>query len=195
MLYLTAVIRQKGADGMYDVPTVYADPGFHIESRRVPDDVFAVAMTSFVIACVDVVLIDRPRRKMYLAKRCIEPACGLWWVLGGRRYAGESIYDAAIRHLKADADLSVDPGDLHYVCQNEYRWARREQEPKEIGIHVIADIVALHVSVEELSHAAAHLRPDEYDTQSGFREFNFLRLMEENAHTAMGDLHARIFDR
>lgn len=57
-------------------------------------------------ACVDVVVTD-PHKRVLLTKRTIEPYKGMWHLPGGGIVKGESILDAARRHVAKETGSTL----------------------------------------------------------------------------------------
>jgi len=121
------------------------------------DREYAAVLDSIVIACVDIILING-MREMLLGKRTREPQPD-YWIIGGRMKPGESFEEAAARNIKRELGIELGPERFTYLTTLSLVWARRAQEPKDNGSHMISITMAANVNDEEI----ASIRPnDEY---------------------------------
>jgi hypothetical protein len=154
---------------------------------------YAKAIESFVILSADILPVNLERRTIYLAKRCVEPMPN-WWVFGGRILKGESFEEAAIRHLEHDAQLVIATNRLHLLnLPNRYFWARRKQEPQEVGSDNLSFTFTFEITEKEFKVARKHLNREEY-YKGAFKEFTHDELLATpNIHNAIFHLYRQIF--
>lgn len=176
---------------MAELPKVYVEPG--AEDRLKPvfmtDDVYEQASRSMIIDCTDVLLYDRGRRVIWLATRRLKPMSGLW-VIGGRRKPGETPAQSALRCFERETKVKLEPSRLMFLTENEYIWKDRQQEPQDVGCHVVARVFGVLVSdAEELAQMQRGLHPAEYDVEAGLQAFSREGLVRANAHPALIDLY------
>lgn len=86
----------------------------------IPEKEYKKIVESVPIVCVDVVL--RYRKQYILVKRADEPLKGHWWIVGGRMHKGETTKEAAIRKVKEELGLTLDP-QLQFlgVYEDQYK--------------------------------------------------------------------------
>lgn len=70
------------------------------------------------LLCVDVIL--EFEGKYLLVRRENEPLKDFWWVCGGRVLKGESIWEAAMRKVKEDAQCNVSSLELVGIYEDSY---------------------------------------------------------------------------
>lgn len=156
------------------------------------DDAYAEAIQSFIIVCTDFVAVDRKRGVFYLAKRIVHSAEGIW-LFGGRQRAGETTRESCVRLAKRELGLSLSPASFEYVTMMEERWSWRKLEPHDAGCHTLSHIFCIELSKEEITFAAAHLDPKEYDTTFGIQEFDRARIVAEAVYPRLVYLFDTIF--
>ncbi|MEK7133491.1 MAG: hypothetical protein AAB804_00280 [Patescibacteria group bacterium] len=167
------------------------DPHHRIPTGWLDDPTYAAAMTGFVIVCTDAMVIDRVRRTVWLADRTILPMKGLW-ILGGRRLPGEAIEASIQRCLEREARLTFARERFEYLTQNEYVWSTRQQEPRNVGSHNLADTFAIELTKDERDTVSRSLTPKEYKP-GGLREFDRQGLRDAKVHPALLDLYDLVF--
>ena len=72
----------------------------------VPEALFRKIITLVPIACVDLLVVNREKSILLVARKN-EPAIGQWWFPGGRVHYGETRIDAAKRKLKEECGLAI----------------------------------------------------------------------------------------
>lgn len=80
----------------------------------IPEEEYADLVKKLPIVCVDIFLLDDEDRLLTLI-RSQEPEKGKQWVPGGRVRLGESLEDAAIRHIGTDVSNSLTVNDLKQI--------------------------------------------------------------------------------
>jgi len=161
------------------------------QSKFLPEDVYSQAISGFVIDCTDAVICDFTKKTFWLAKRNVEPAKNILWIIGGRRFPGETRVESVRRCFRRETTLDIVESRFKYQLTNEYIWARRQQAPKNFGSHNIAHTYSIELSNEEI--ARIKLSPEEYDVQYRIREFDREKLVNAGAHLAILDLYDKIF--
>lgn len=156
------------------------------------EGVYAAALESLVVVCVDVLVIDRQRKTAFLPQRKAKPMSG-YWVIGGRVFAGEKEIDAMRRSLRRETSLDLPPERFTFLCVNRYMWTTRQQEPQNKGCDTLAYTFCAELSAEERATAARNLDPDEYEAPAGFREFDREQLVQEKIHPAIVDMYDFVF--
>ena len=156
---------------------------------HLPDELYAQAAGAFVFMCVDILIVHRERRAVYLAKRRHKPMADQWWFIGGRRRAGETILEGAQRCFKRETGLQLAPARFVYRNQFECLFADREQDPQETGAHTRSDVLSVELSSDEL--AQIQLDPEEYDGRP--REFGRAGLAAKGMPRPLLDAYNCVF--
>jgi ADP-ribose pyrophosphatase YjhB (NUDIX family) len=73
---------------------------------QIPDEIYQTVRQSMPIACVDLIVFN-PAHDILLVRRTNEPACGQWWLPGGRIHFGETREAAVQRQLRTECGLDV----------------------------------------------------------------------------------------
>lgn len=81
----------------------------------IPDSKYYICVKNLPIAAVDLVIFNKKRNKVLLFKRLNEPAKGKYYTLGGRINKNERILEAALRKLREEINLKIDPQKLAYI--------------------------------------------------------------------------------
>lgn len=170
----------------------YKDHGFVMNPVRVPDDIYTHVLDSFIIVCADIVIIDRPTRAIFLAKRRAKPAAG-WWFIGGRMQPAETPADAARRNFRRETSLDLPAERFELVTLNRYWFSERKQEPQAKSCDTLGFTFSADLTPVERAFVAAHLDPDEYDPTAGLEDFNRARLVAERAHASIVDFYDLVF--
>jgi ADP-ribose pyrophosphatase YjhB (NUDIX family) len=117
-------------------------------SARLSAELYAQALDSLVIACVDILVTHRDH--IFLVKRKTYPHPS-WWFIGGRMRAGESPVSTAQRKVVEDIGLDrIAAERFRYVGTFSTQFARRQQPPQENGLHTLNLTYHLTVSPEEI---------------------------------------------
>lgn len=174
-------------------PKIYKDVGFAPKAPVfLPDDVYAQALESFVLACVDVVVIDSGDKTLYLAKRIARPGAGWWW-MGGRMVAGEEPRQTAVRVFARETDFHIDPAKLSFVALQRNFFADRKQEPIDKGTDGICYVYAIELKDSERNAVAAHLDSKEYEASLGLVPFTKERIETEGVREQVRDVYEALF--
>ena len=161
-----------------------------IPAVRLSDDEYEKVLRCLVLACTDIVIIDRDKQIFYLANRISKPMTGWWWI-GGRMGAGETKEEAAMRNFKRETGLNLSSDRLRLVAVFDYFWKDRQQVPQEVGCHMLAYTFVVELTAEEL--AAIGLEKSEYEASAGLTAFNREQLIKEKVFPAILDLYDLIF--
>jgi 8-oxo-dGTP pyrophosphatase MutT (NUDIX family) len=178
---------------------IYRENNHQMARRFLGADVYTAAMESFVIVCVDAVIIDPQRQTFWLPKRKALPI-NFPWVIGGRRSAGETSRQAICRKFWEETSLGAAPERFIYERQAEFIYARRQQEPQHIGGHALTDQFAIALFPPEREQVSQSLNAQEYHREFGLREFSRSSLMSvdwdcQEWRRAMLELYDTVFDR
>src|SRR5262245_28911975 len=105
----------------------FADPNFSIHNgwplsqpitakgQPLSEEHYAAAISGMVVVCTDILFyLDDGR--VVLMKRLALPKPGIWEA-GGRTYIFESYWQTAIRKVKQEVGLQIDPNELIYLGQ------------------------------------------------------------------------------
>jgi len=174
-------------------PRVYIeDTEFHMSPDSLPDDLYEQAISSLVIVCADALFVNRAMRTVFLARRTVKPMTGLWF-LGGRLQAGEQADVGMARILKRETSLALPAERFKFLAMHRYFFKDRKQEPQDKGCDTLAFTFFAEIQPDELTIATVHLTSDEYDTSSGFKEYNRDALIAEGARQAIIDAYDSVF--
>lgn len=168
------------------------DPSHRMPKTHLTAEVYAAAIGSFVIVCVDAIVVNRNRRTVFLTKRRIKPMQGLW-IIGGRMQAGELWTDAIRRKFRQEAWLDIPAERFEFLRINQYQWKDRRQEPQDTGSDNLALTFAVELTDAEIAGVSEGLDPDEYEPDFGLREFDRPCLVAAGAHPAILDLYDQLF--
>lgn len=157
------------------------------EARHLTEEVYRAAMTSLIIVCVDVLLINKARKSVYLAKRIVDPL-PIRWMIGGRLRKGESASSGIVRKCLEETGIEFSPERFSFLAMHRYILGSRKQEPVEEGSDSLAYTFVLEPTKEELEQMAMGLDKNEYSIPEGFMELTLQELAENNIHTAIIDL-------
>lgn len=126
-------------------------------TRFAPDEAYAEALSSKVIQCVDIIIVDTAKNKVLIGTRQQEPHAGDW-VIGGAMRAGQSTTEAAILNMKRELGVEINQERLKHVGDYKYIWDTRAQpetlnEEEEVvtGCHMSATLLMYPVESGELS--------------------------------------------
>lgn len=177
---------------MQHVPVLYREANHQMSRKFLDDATYARAIEAFVIDCTDAVIVDRRERVFYLAKRVVLPMKGIW-VIGGRRFAGESLHESVRRRFRRETGLDLLKERFAYVVGQDIIWKDREQEPQDVGSHNFCHRFTVELTPEERDRAARSLEKKEYEQGFGLRKFTFADLVVANVHQSLIDLYDLIF--
>ena len=152
---------------------------------------YGAALRALPISCVDVVPVHRDSTSLVIAERLLKPGAGPW-MFGGRVGLGESLHDAAVRHVGLDLGLAIEAPRLKLLSVNQYLFDERQQPPQATPCHSICFVFALEVDAAELAAASAFVGPPEYAPGSlrrvapPFASFGRRAAVFEDLHRACG---------
>jgi len=137
----------------------FLEKGFTSRASWLSDAEYAQVLDNFVIAAVDIVVINE-KQEMLLGKRTRFPQKD-WWVMGGRMKPGESFEETASRVVDQELGIAVGAERFRYLCTYSVVWAKRDQHPRENGVHTIVATMLLLLTRSEVSKIK--LIPQEYE--------------------------------
>jgi ADP-ribose pyrophosphatase YjhB (NUDIX family) len=143
--------------------------------RWLNDVDYGNALDSLVKAVSDVLVTSNGGQRVFLGKRKVEPQPD-WWYIGGRVQPGDSPAQGAVRNVRRELKLEVEPERFEVISNFSFVWHRRAQAPAENGTADISTVMNLEVTEEEASRAV--LDQDEY---SDARWFEAQEVLESDA--------------
>lgn len=170
---------------------IYIENGHQIKNIYLKDKLYSKAMESMIIVCSDAMIFNRKEKTIYLAKRRVEPMIG-WWEIGGRRFAGETALEAAIRNFRRETSLEIKPSRFKFITIIENIWQRKKENPKKTGKHDLIFIFSTELNKKEISVVSKNLDPKEYYLNS-LEKFDRKRLLKEKIHPALIEIYDKIF--
>lgn len=154
------------------------------------NEIYTKIVAGLPIACVDVVP-HNGKDAIYLAKRSIYPQKD-WWIFGGRlTTVDETLYSGMQRKFTLETGNEFEIARFQFLDVNTYRWLRVAQGDFP-GMN-IAVTFAVEITHEERQSIENGLTPKEYEKDQGVQPFTVKRLVDENCHPALIDLHRSIF--
>ncbi len=177
------------------------DLSLYVEGKTIREEMLggfmdAVTYTAVVdhtiIVCTDAVIVDVKRRTFFLAKRCVRPMRGLWWI-GGRRRKGETPTEAMQRNFFQETSLHLPAKRFVFTTITEYLWKSRKQIPRDHGSHNLCHQFTVELSSTERTLAARSLEMREYQREYGLQEFNRARLVTEKVHPVILETYDTVF--
>lgn len=81
----------------------------------IPDHIYKEIMAKMPISTIDVVILNKSKNKTLLFKRNNEPVKGVYFTLGGRLIKGENFLKGAIRQVKRELGIKIDPKKTFYA--------------------------------------------------------------------------------
>ncbi len=168
------------------------DPDHVMDKVFLDDETYTKAIEAFIIVCTDAVIIDPVRRTFHLAKRRSKPAADVWWVIGGRRQAGEDPLHGIRRNFRRETGLDIGSEHFQMRCIFDMRWRDRRQAPQGKGSHNLSYTYSACLTPEQIRFASAHLEPREYYAELGLVEFDRERIMREG-HPVIRALYDKVF--
>lgn len=176
---------------MKDKKGIFVESDHLILPKKLPEHIYAEAMSSMIVVCADIAIFCPKSRTLYLAKRIVSPMRG-YWTIGGRRLAGEAGTEAARRNLLRETGVEVDEGRFSIATSVEVIWSDRKEDPRTQGKHDIIQFYAVTLSDDELQHANKNLIQSEYEHMS-LRHFNQEELVECNVSPIIHKVYKAIF--
>ena len=117
-----------------------------------------------------------------------------WWEIGGRRFAGETALEAAIKNFTRETTLKLKPSRFKFITTIENIWKDREKKPKKIGKHDLIFVFALQLNNKEIKIVSENLDKKEYYPNS-LEKFDKKRLLKEKVHPALIEIYNKIFEK
>ena len=118
----------------------------NMQPSYLPDDEYAKALDTFVIVCVDIVIID-PNGQIVLGKRQQEPHSD-WWIIGGRMRAGETFETTASRSVLREVGIDIAPSSFKLVNFYNQIWDTKAQG--EGGCHTLSVTLQCRITDEQV---------------------------------------------
>lgn len=172
---------------------VLVEKGYNPPPRlRLSDEEYAHTLQATIQVTVDVVAINRKKRQFYLAMRQAKPVAGWWW-FGGRQNPGETPTEAAVRIMKRETGLDLSSERFKFVAYIHHMCKDREQEPQDMGCHMLAGTFVFEPTEEELSCMKGQLEKKEYASEIALRPFGLSGLLAEGARPQVLQLYDKMF--
>lgn len=105
----------------------------------------------------------------------------------------ETKEETAIRSLERETGLTIPISRLKLEAVLDYRLKDRQQEPQNIGCHMLGYTYTVEFSQDEIARASANLEKNEFDENGSFSPFNRERLIKEKVFRSVIDLYDHIF--
>jgi len=153
-----------------------------------PSPEYNQALRLFIRVCADIILYDSENKVVCLAKRNI--CLPVWWFIGGQIWPGEPALTGALRRLKIETSLTVEPNRLEFLCINRYLHSGPLGQPARDNFTCT---FALNTSPTEINQAENNLDPNEYDTNLGIRSFGRTDLAEASIAQPIIDIYEKLF--
>lgn len=170
---------------------IYIENGHQIKNVCLKNKLYSKAMESMIVVCSDVIIFNRKEKAVYLAKRRVEPMKG-WWEIGGRRFAGETTLEAAVRNFTRETNLKINPSRFKLITTIENIWQSKKEKPKKTGKHDLIFIFSAELNKKEIRIVSENLDPKEYYLNS-LEKFDRKRLLKEKVHPALIKIYDKIF--
>ncbi|MEW6408116.1 MAG: NUDIX domain-containing protein [Patescibacteria group bacterium] len=171
---------------------IYVENAHKIKGVYLKNKTYSKAMDSMIIVCSDIMIFNRNEKSIYLAKRRVEPMKG-WWEIGGRRFAGETALEAAVRNFFRETTLKINRSQFKFITIIENIWQNRKEKPQKIGKHDLIFIYAVSLNKKEIEIVSKNLDPKEYYPNS-LEKFDRKRLLKEKVHPAIVKIYDKIFN-
>lgn len=171
----------------------YVEEGFKgMEKVFLTDEEYARAIETFIVPCVDILIVDPDRTKAYLIYRTSKPVQNRWWFIGGRRAASIMPREAAGQVFNRETSLEVAPERFIFVTIVEYLLKDRAQQPQTKGVHTQAFTYAIALTPEERATVAANIDTKEYDASLGLKTCTLKELKDGSHHPVVVEIASRI---
>lgn len=173
-------------------PRHYEEVGTEkIQPFFLEESAYKKALEAFIVVCVDIALVNRETKTLYLGRRRSKPMDGRWWCLGGRLRAFEEARIGALRCLQREISLEVGINRFVFVSMRRYIFKNRQQEPQENPCDSLCYVYSLELSETELSSVV--LSEKEYFPC--LRPFRKEDLLEKDVPEPMRGLYMEIFEK
>ena len=173
-----------------EVSLYIEDPKHKMEKKLLDKKTYARAIKSLVIVRTEVVIFNRRKELIYLARRKIKPRPRLW-IVGGRSFAGETPHESMRRCFEKETSLNLLEKRFALIGINRYFWKDREQTPQNIGSDNLAYVFAAELDPWEVSVSSYELNKEKYEPE--LQAFDMKRLKKEKVHPSIIDLYKRLF--
>ena len=170
---------------------IYIENGHRMKNVYLEDKLYSKTLESMIVVCSDTMIFNRKEKAVYLAKRRVEPMKG-WWEIGGRRFAGETTIEAAIRNFTRETTLKIKPSRFKFITTIENIWQNKKERPEKTGKHDLIFIFAVELNKKEIGIVSKNLDPKEY-YQNSLEKFDKKRLLKEKIHPALIEVYDKIF--
>ncbi len=144
------------------------NPEFSPEAPYMSDAAMTEMLDARPIVCVDILLVNKAKKTVYLPTRISKPAEGLWFIGGGIK-RNQDFKQAAQAIMKREAGLDIDADRFEFLTVNRFVWDYRSESPSTNGRVDINFCFTLGVTEDEISQIS--LNPDEYNIVFSVREF------------------------
>ncbi len=172
---------------------IYIENSHQIKKTYLKEGLYSKAIKSIIVVCSDVMIFNRKEKSVYLAKRRVEPMKG-WWEIGGRRFAGETALEAAVRNFTRETALKISPSRFKFITTIENIWQKRKEKPAKTGKHDLIFIFAVNLNKKEIKIVSKNLNQKEYYPNS-LEKFDKKRLIKEKIHPALIEIYDKIFNQ
>jgi ADP-ribose pyrophosphatase YjhB (NUDIX family) len=171
---------------------IYIENGHRMKNVYLKKKLYSKALESMIIVCSDTMIYNRKEKAIYLAKRRVQPMKG-WWEIGGRRFAGETALEAAVRNFKRETSLKIKPSRFKFITTIENIWQNKKEKPVEKGKHDLIFVFAADLTKKEIEIVSKNLNPEEYYPNS-IEKFDRKKLLKENVHPVLAEIYDKIFN-
>jgi len=96
----------------------------------IPQELYDQILANIPIACVDVAIVANGA--VLLVQRKAAPACGAWWVPGGRVLKGEMMRETALRKAREEVGIGCNVGPIIHTAETIF-----PDGPNGIPVHSI----------------------------------------------------------
>jgi ADP-ribose pyrophosphatase YjhB (NUDIX family) len=149
------------------------NPDFEPQAPYMSDGALGEMMDARPVVCVDILLVNRAKKTVYLPTRISKPAEGLWFIGGGIK-RNQDFLEAAQAAMKRETGLEIAKERFEFLAVNRFVWDYRSEPPSQNGRVDINFCFTLELTPTELSHI--DLDPHEYDTEKSLRELTTQQL-------------------
>ncbi|OGY98976.1 MAG: hypothetical protein A2945_03985 [Candidatus Liptonbacteria bacterium RIFCSPLOWO2_01_FULL_52_25] len=170
----------------------YHEDGFQsIEKTWLTDEEYEKVLRSKVLACTDVVFVNRRKRTFYLAWRKALPMTGWFWMGGNRGGINAPLTKGLVAVILDETKLTtITPDRLILRGLMEYFWKDRAQAPQHLGCHMLGLTFSADITEDEAR--AITLDPKEYG-EDELREFTREDLVRERVFPNVIDMYDLVF--
>ena len=170
---------------------IYIENNHQIKSTYLENEIYLKAMESMIVVCSDIMIINRKEKAVYLVKRRVKPMQG-WWQIGGRRFAGETARETAVKNFLRETSLKINPSRFKFITTIENIWQSKKEKPIKTGKHDLIFVFTVDLNKKEIKMVSKNLDPKEY-CQNSLEKFSRKRLLKEKIHPALIEIYDKIF--